>query len=262
MTKSSHHNHEDLDALIKQALQQEYASVVAPPPEALWEGIRARLEETSSARPARPRQSRRPLPWNRFVLAAAACLMLLVGGITMMRADHAFILSRPQMVRDSGVGSPEGMGGGEILAENGKEALPGDARAANFLQGTGSGEWPPVIGQSYRFLGEKEFAVNFETPTEIALYEESAGEKALLFIRGGYSPGSLESLREAVSREMGAPVTIEHAADMILLRAAEGTLMGAAWNIDSTLLLALVDPAGQSSVEDFEAVYLSITGAR
>lgn len=75
-------NYKLSDDLIREALHRDFELIKLPPAEKAWRRIETGLERGPKSVRSRPRYS-----WSRYALAAAACLLIALGGLGILRLD-------------------------------------------------------------------------------------------------------------------------------------------------------------------------------
>ncbi len=176
------------DDLIREALQQEVDCIEVPGKERAWKNITSSLEKKRSS------VKKRRFTWSRAAAVAAACLIVVLGGIGIFRnletgipladtdmvsetADEVGVLEvedeavQPEVFDDSLRHTEDSefpIGKADLSPPDWPSVLPGDYRLGEALLLTGAGE-PAYSG-----------AVYFNGGVSLLLVEKEINEKDLL----------------------------------------------------------------------------------
>ncbi len=140
------------DNLIREALRQEINCVEAPPGDRVWKNIATSLDKS------RPSLKRRSFNWSRAAVVAAACLVIVLGGIGIFRnLDMSLPIADPGFAPEAA----DEVGVLDVESEAGQiEALDEDKARDVVDYGLPFGEadsmppdWPLTLPGNYN-LGE------------------------------------------------------------------------------------------------------------
>jgi hypothetical protein len=219
------------DKLIREALHLEFESVELPSADKMWHAIEANLNQQRA--PFRIIQS----SWIRYAgLAAAACLVIVLGGLGLFRAGQfatpaadldagvefeaavtereeiteTEALAEPELSFDTGddveVLQPESEESVSMTAEEEKaateEQLPPAADTDPFLEFAPS--WPERLGKSYLFEEEILITAVEEERYRVALY--GSDEHDLLLVRSEIAEEDIMLFVEKLGEQLHFPI--------------------------------------------------------
>lgn len=238
-----------IDDLIREALHLELECIETPPSAKVWRRIESRFDQ--------PRSSLkwRTFSWSRAAAVAAACLVIVLGGISVLRNAQ---FSAPAADYEMAVGSGEETA--LLQSEDEKEGFSvsqeDDQRAVQNGQpfftepDLSPPDWPSALLADYLF-GEALLLISGGEPHyHGARYFGSDAD--LLLVESGSDIETIDSFINLLGRHIGVELQVVDEADGYT-RLTAPELTGLAWQKEGRNQALLV-VSGYISVEELEKI--------